>query len=247
MKQAIRFFLVFTALILATPAYVAGQDKASVSPGFDRANFNAWVSEAVKERIMDELSGRGKTVDSISVKVPSMYTPPKDYDSFDVTLPRLAPRGYKIFSLVTFIKDGRVISKVNVIAKVSVVTDVVTASRDIDRGSIITEKDIKVIHGTSQPFNESVLSDPADAIGSKLERSVKQGARLRANILSKPKMITSGDTVSVIAENKAIRITTIGKAKQDGDKGDWIKVTNIDSKKTISARVIGPGEVAVDF
>ncbi len=247
MKQAIWFSLVFAALILATPAYATGHGKASASSGFDRAKFNTWISEAVKERIMEELSGRGKTVDSISVKVPSMYTPPKDYDSFNVTLPRLAPRGYKIFSLVTFTKNGRVISKVNIIAKVSVVTDVVTASRNIGRGTIITEKDIKVIRGTSQPFNENIISDPADAIGSKLERSVKQGAGLKANILSRPKMINAGDTVSVIAETKAIRITTIGEAKQDGNRGDWIKVTNIDSKKTINARVIGPGEVMVDF
>ena len=79
------------------------------------------------------------------------------------------------------------------------------------------------------------------------DRNIRAGAILRLNQLSWPKMVRAGDVVSVVARSGAMVITVTGEAKQDGNRGEWIKVTNIESKKTISARVTGPGEVKVEF
>ncbi|HEB71386.1 MAG TPA: flagellar basal body P-ring formation protein FlgA, partial [Nitrospirae bacterium] len=78
-------------------------------------------------------------------------------------------------------------------------------------------------------------------------RNIRAGAILRLNQLSWPKMVSAGDVVSIIAKSGHMVITVTGEARQDGDRGEWIKVTNTESKKTFSARVTGPGEVKVEF
>jgi flagella basal body P-ring formation protein FlgA len=42
-------------------------------------------------------------------------------------------------------------------------------------------------------------------------------------------------------------ITATGKVKQQGCKGEMISVINTDSNRVITARVIGPGAVEVEF
>jgi flagella basal body P-ring formation protein FlgA len=44
-----------------------------------------------------------------------------------------------------------------------------------------------------------------------------------------------------------LRVTAAGEAQQAGRLGQTIPVQNVDSKKTLSARVVGPGAVEIDL
>jgi|TARA_B100001964_G_scaffold46824_1_gene52340 flagella basal body P-ring formation protein FlgA len=70
---------------------------------------------------------------------------------------------------------------------------------------------------------------------------------LKKSLLKIPEDISRGDRVTILAENKTIRITVPGIAGENGRKGKTIKVKNIDSKKIIYARVLDSATVKVDF
>ncbi len=53
--------------------------------------------------------------------------------------------------------------------------------------------------------------------------------------------------VKMFAQIGDLRVETVGEAMQDGKFGQSIRVLNIDSKKTISARVTGPETVEVEL
>jgi flagella basal body P-ring formation protein FlgA len=58
-------------------------------------------------------------------------------------------------------------------------------------------------------------------------------------------LVARNSTVTIVLQTGYLRLTAQGKAIEDGAKGDTIRVTNLQSKKTIEAVVAGPDFVTV--
>jgi flagella basal body P-ring formation protein FlgA len=236
------------ALALAPGATSAVETQFSRQNGAqEQADFAGWLSELVKSYLTAELESPGQSVESIKVSISASSRAPDIYDSFEITIPHRGGRGAKVFVLVSFSLKERIVSRLNVIAEVKVLRDVVVAKRSISRGAVLSMDDLEMVSQTVGPLEKSTVPDISNVIGMQADRNIRNGAILRLNQLSWPKMVRSGDVVSVIARSGSMVISVTGEAKQDGNRGEWIKVTNIESKKTISARVTGPGEVRVEF
>lgn len=247
MKQII-IAVMAVALALAPGSMSAVETEFSTQKQApEQADFAGWLSQSVKSYLSAELDKPGQSIESIKVSVPASSRQPDDYDSFEITIPHRGGQGPKVFLLVSFSLNERVVSRLNVIAEVKVLRDVVVAKRSISRGAVLGKDDLEVVSKTVGPLAKSTILEITKVVGMQADRNIRDGAILRLNQLSWPKMVRSGDVVSVIARSGAMVITVTGEAKQDGNRGEWIKVTNTQSKKTISARVTGPGEVTVEF
>ena len=234
--------LLYCALT-AIYAYTAPLERGSV----ESANFASWLAEAVEEFIEEEYTAPGQKVVSVEVAVPGQYSPPEIFDSFRISIPSQRGKGARVFALVTFSNEGKAVSRVNVVAKVAISRKVAVAKTDIRRGAIVGAQDVEVETRTLGLSGVELVSEVSGAIGMQAERGIKAGTVIRIDYLSRPKLVRAGDIVTVIAESGGMKITMMGKAKQDGDRGQGIKITNVESKKTISARVKGPGKVVVEF
>lgn len=234
------------ALALA-PFWVVPSGAAPGINVSDQENFAGWLSEAVKSYIYEELSSPDKTIESIKVNIPSHYRPPENFDSFKIMIPHRGGQSSKVFVLVSFNLNDRAFSRLNVIANVKVSRDVVVARKDIKRGDVILPDDVETVRRSTGPFTRNLMSDLSKVVGLQSDRNIRAGTALRSSHLSWPKMVRSGDIVTVIAKSGPMTITVTGEAAQDGNKGEWIKVTNTESRKIINARVTGPGEVRVEF
>jgi len=51
----------------------------------------------------------------------------------------------------------------------------------------------------------------------------------------------------VVAESEALKITTLGEVQESGHRGERVRVMNLDSKKSLYARVLDSNAVKVDF
>lgn len=78
-----------------------------------------------------------------------------------------------------------------------------------------------------------------------LKRSLSAQSILNAGNLVSQKIVKRGQLVSIRALNAAIDIRMVGKALMDGEKGQFIKVRNSNSKRIIEGRVVAPGIVHV--
>jgi flagella basal body P-ring formation protein FlgA len=147
---------------------------------------------------------------------------------------------------VYFSVDGRDAARVRVTAQIDLQVQAVVAARDLPRGHVIGEEDLSESYA---PFARArgALNDASQAVGQTLKVSVRAGSPVRDRDLVTTAMVSKGETVTIVAQSGGLKITALGQAREDGSLGQTIAVMNQDSKKTISAKVIGPGQVEVVF
>ena len=98
---------------------------------------------------------------------------------------------------------------------------------------------------TSLPANAVLALD--DIKGQRARRNIGPRTVLRKDQIEFPPAVKKGDRVLIVAQSGGLRITTTGEVKNAGKVGDRIRVQNLDSNKTLFARVIDARTVQVDF
>ena len=149
--------------------------------------------------------------------------------------------------LVTILLEGQPEKKVWIPATIAVNIPVLVAAGKLDRGHVISESDLLLREMDMAGLRAGVLTDPAEAIGKKINRPVRPNAPLRADYLEQPIVVQRGDVVTIKAENENLLITATGKALENGSDGALIRVMNLSSKTEIYSQVIGPRTVQVRF
>ncbi|MDR1043634.1 MAG: flagellar basal body P-ring formation chaperone FlgA [Candidatus Adiutrix sp.] len=145
-----------------------------------------------------------------------------------------------------FAVDGRELARSRVTAQIELSLPALVAARSLPKGQVLTEDDLSL---SLIPYAQArgALQDQALAVGSTLRANLNPGDPIRERHLSKSVMIRRGETVSLIARQGGLKVSATGQAKQDGALGETITLLNLDSKKTVSGRVIGPSQVEIVF
>ena len=100
----------------------------------------------------------------------------------------------------------------------------------------IYKQDLKLKYLSNLGSSNS-FSNLNDVIGRKLKTTVKQGQILRERHLEKDWLISEGQKVKIEHKNKNLIIIVDGIALESGMKGDYLKVKNENSGKTIKGWV----------
>ncbi|GLH79653.1 flagellar basal body P-ring biosynthesis protein FlgA [Bradyrhizobium sp. SSBR45G] len=119
-------------------------------------------------------------------------------------------------------------------------------TRNIDRNEMIRSGDLQI---ERRPRAELGGAEPASrelAVGMQMRRPVRAGQALKTTDLAKPDLVQRDQTVTLIYQTAGIYLTTRGKALEAGTEGDIVSVLNLQSKRTITGRVTGRGQVTVD-
>ncbi|MDR2442065.1 MAG: flagellar basal body P-ring formation chaperone FlgA [Deltaproteobacteria bacterium] len=148
--------------------------------------------------------------------------------------------------VIYFTVDGREAGRLRITAQIDLRVPAVVVVRDLSRGHVLTEEDLSE---SMVAFAQAkgALTVLESAVGQTLKTNLRTGAPVRDRDLIATSMIKRGDIVTIIAQSGGLKISALGQARQDGALGQTITVLNQDSKKTISAKVIGPGLVQVVF
>ncbi|MDD9916714.1 MAG: flagellar basal body P-ring formation chaperone FlgA [Rhodospirillaceae bacterium] len=88
-------------------------------------------------------------------------------------------------------------------------------------------------------LNESKL------VGMSPRRPIVAGRAVLTTEIQPPTLVKRGKHVTIHLQTKFMRLTAKGKSLQNGGRGDVVRVQNVDSGKTIEARVTGPEQVTV--
>lgn len=90
-----------------------------------------------------------------------------------------------------------------------------------------------------------ILQDVESIHGMVSKENLAEGSILRKSAFEHPKLVRMGDALEILASVGGVKVSTKGKALQDGKKGDVIRVENVDSKKFVYAEVVSTGQVEV--
>ncbi len=136
------------------------------------------------------------------------------------------------------LRSGQIISESDVIKpqRVIIVNSAMPAQ------SLISASDLSTVYRIKEIPHDAVKS--LEGIKNlATNRLLHAGDILRKRDLTKAKLIKRGELVMVEAKSDNFQIVNEAIAFQDGYFGDQIKLTSVDTKKPINARVIGKGKV----
>jgi flagellar basal body P-ring formation protein FlgA len=123
---------------------------------------------------------------------------------------------------------------------------VAVVTRNIDRNEMVRSGDIMM---ERRPRAELGGGEPASrefAVGMQMRRPVRAGQSLRTTDLAKPDLVQRDQAITLVYQTAGIYLTTRGKALESGSEGDVVSVVNLQSKRTVTGRVTGRGQVSVD-
>ena len=87
------------------------------------------------------------------------------------------------------------------------------------------------------------ITSKKQLIGKTLRRTLLSGQPVRKSDISRELIIRAGDQVSMIIKRSGIQIQVTAEAREDGARGDRIKVYSKETRKNYLGEVIRPGVI----
>jgi flagella basal body P-ring formation protein FlgA len=135
----------------------------------------------------------------------------------------------------------------NVPVTISVFKNVLVASRQLQKGTVLTASDIKLQKTDVAKLHYGFFETLKDGAGKKLKRRILTGVVLTPAMLKNPQLISRGQQINIVAQSGRMTVRMKGKALANGAVGERIKVLNVKSKKKLEGVITPSGEVKVEI
>lgn len=106
-----------------------------------------------------------------------------------------------------------------VAATVRVQGDYIAAAAPLAQGQSIGPNDLATIKGDLAALPPGVITDPSQAVGHTLSRSVPLGAPLRQDALRSRQAVQQGQVVRLVSAGPGFRVSTEGRAMSNAGEG----------------------------
>ncbi len=123
--------------------------------------------------------------------------------------------------------------------------EVPVIAHDLPRNAPLDIADITMEKRSRQELADNTIFDPAALARMTVTRPFRKGDTLRTDDITPTPLVTRGDLVSIIVEIPGMTLSTRGKALSGGTAGTVITVQNMQTKRTLSGTIAGPGKVVV--
>jgi len=248
MKRTTYVLIAFALAIFLGPADVLGQSLLSLE--VSRGGSTLELEEVIKILEVGFQAIYPQKRHRIEVKTVHGYERiglPAGVISCDILLSEQARRGGAISVLLIFRTNGREVGKTRVNARVDIYTDVIVSAHYMGKHHEVQAKDVQWVSRSLSLLPQDYLGEMKEVVGKRVTIAVNRGEVLRAGIVEEPPLLRKGDRVKVLVENHHIKITTIGEVREEGRRGDRIRLVNLSSRKEVSGRIIDEHTVRVDF
>lgn len=125
--------------------------------------------------------------------------------------------------------------------------EVVVAARPVPRGSRLDADDLRTARRTTSRLRGEYYTDPDGLIGLQTRRSLRPGTVIDAGELTRPTLVTRGDTLLIQAGNGPVNVSMQGRALEDGTRGERIRARNLSSERVVEGEVVARGRMRVNY
>ena len=143
--------------------------------------------------------------------------------------------------------DGTLLREESIHVRMEVAMDVVVSTRFLPRDSEIDSDSIRLVRKWFNQMPVHVMTQIEDVVGKYLYSDVRQNTEIKRNMLKSVKTIKRGKMVKIVLESGPMTIMTFGLCEEDGNRGDFIRVRNTSSNKTVFAKVVDDSSVRIEF
>ncbi len=143
--------------------------------------------------------------------------------------------------------DDRVVKNIPLNVEVEALTDVVVATRAMERGMVVEKGDVALLKRDMATVPAKTCRNLNEVLGKRVRVGIRGNSPVRSDYLERLPVVKSGQLVTIVAENDKFRITATGKAKGNGAEGETVVVQNLNAQKELSAVVMDAKTVRVEF
>ncbi len=112
-------------------------------------------------------------------------------------------------------------------------------------GEIIGSYDIEWLELRARDVQHDIILNADELLNMTPRRMVMTGKPIRITELEQPQLVGRGDTISILYKNGPLTLSAKGKALQNGAKGDFVRIVNLASNRSIEGFVTGDHEVTI--
>lgn len=201
------------------------------------------MENQIKKTVVSTLSIPEENV-KVSLRNPIQLDLPEDSDIRISLLSDKEPKG--IVPIRVEIYNSEKLLKTTVLTvEVKIYEDVVVTAKKLDRNEKITADILTTERRDVTNFTDSYFKSPDQIINQRAKSIIPKGRILGKGSVEDIPLVNQGDKVKILAEIGGIKVWAYGTAREDGKLGEEIKITNADSKKTITARVVDEKTVSI--
>jgi len=135
------------------------------------------------------------------------------------------------------------IKKITVSGHIERLAQVPVLRNTLKNGDVIGKHDIEMIEVPERKIQHDAIMRPHELVGLTPRRVAYGGKFLLASMLEKPQLVGRGDKVTITFNEGPLILTAKGVALESGAKGDYIRIKNIKSSRTIDATVTAQNQV----
>lgn len=141
--------------------------------------------------------------------------------------------------------NGQIVSNINLRLDVKLYQQVAVAAVQMNPGEIVTTDKLRYERLDTGRLALGYFTDINKVQGLVARRLLMPGTVVSESMVKKPLLIKRGSVVTILARIGGMEVIAAGKAMQDGNEGQLIRVQNISSAKIISAKVLDASTVQV--
>jgi flagella basal body P-ring formation protein FlgA len=209
----------------------------------EQDSLQALLLEVLRTRLPGLKEGADWELDAS--RLPKSVEAPEQNGAIEVQLSeRFAGRGQETATLLVLM-DGQVISRQTVSFVLKRWENVLKLARAVHKGEGLDSASVELVREETTFQQRKLLFSVEQAVGRSALRNLREGELLVDNWLSTPYAVREGDQVRLFVSVGGATVQAQGIARQNGFKGETIRVLNADTRKELLATITGNGEARV--
>jgi len=122
---------------------------------------------------------------------------------------------------------------------------VAVLTRPVAAGSSLQASDFELQGRDTASLGYGWFASRDGLVGQRVRRGLPAGKVLSPNDLEQERMVSTGDTVTILSRGHGIEVRMKGQALSHGGRNEQIRVRNNQSGRTVDATVVAAGTVEV--
>jgi flagellar basal body P-ring formation protein FlgA len=123
--------------------------------------------------------------------------------------------------------------------------EVLVPVRSIGAGELLTADLLEPLVVAERQLRVDTITDPAALQDVEARRRLLPGRPVRQGDVQAPRLVRRGEAVEIVYRAPGIELVTMGRALEDGSRGNVVGVSNLDSDQRLAGVVTGARRITV--
>lgn len=135
--------------------------------------------------------------------------------------------------------------RINLGVELTVYQDVVTMKHSLNRGVVVSKEDLLLVKTPRSKIYTDFYSQLEEVSGLVTTTPIRAGQTVARRLVAAANLVKKGQSVIVVARASGINITTKGKALNNAQRGQTVRVQNKDSGRVVEGIAVDMGKVEI--